>query len=78
LTAPSRPSQAIFERYLAGELSLTEAADALTALIRARKAAGADLSDLPLRRPAGAQLSAAGLARAQTLFEEMNRRSGAA
>ena len=72
MTHPSA-SHTIFERYLRQELSLEQAADALIDLIRERKASGADLSDLRLRKPAG--MSAADLARGEALLAEMNRRA---
>ena len=71
----SGDSQAIFERYLRQELSLTEAADALLALIRDRKASGENLAGMGLRKPAGAGLTLADHERANALFAELNRRA---
>ena len=76
MTHPSA-SEAIFERYLRHELSLEQAADALTELIRERKAGGGDFSDLALRKPAGMSGAAADPARGEALFAEMNRRAAA-
>ena len=69
-------SQAIFEQYLRGELSLDAAADALTALILQRKASGASTSDIGLVRPTGVHVTAMMLSRADALFDEMDRRAG--
>jgi len=70
-----RDSQAIFERYLRQELSLTEAADALLAQIRDRKASGESLAGMELRKPAGRGLTPADHERADALFAELNRRA---
>jgi hypothetical protein len=76
MTEPSE-GQAIFERYLREALSLTEAADALEALIRERKAAGTPVTDLALRRPDGITLSQATVERGADFVAEMNRRAAA-
>jgi hypothetical protein len=68
-------SQAIFEKYLARRLSLDEAADALTALILERKAAGGSPNDLSLRKPTGLALGESDVAHADALFAEMDRRA---
>ena len=77
MMAPLTSSKTIFDRYLQGELSLADAADAMIALLRERKATGASFADLPIKRPDAASPSAATLARAQALFDEIDRRIAA-
>lgn len=70
-------SQDIFERYLRGELSLADAADAVTALVMERKASGGGLAGLRVDKPEGVELDAGTVARADAFFDEMNRRGRA-
>lgn len=74
MTVAAVDSQAIFEQCLRGELTVAAAADALTGMIAARKAQGADVSDLGLEKP-DVTLSETALARGESLFAELNRRA---
>ena len=74
MTEP-RESQVIFERYVRGETTLEEAADALEARLRRRKAEGGEMSDLRILKPEGWRPSRAEHDRAEALFEELNRRA---
>jgi len=68
-------SQVVFEKYVRGELTLNDAADALEALLRQRKASGGDMSDLHIQKPRGWTPSEAEYERAEALMKEMNRRA---
>jgi hypothetical protein len=68
-------SQVLFEKYVRGDLALDDAADALEALLRQRKASGGDMSDLRIQKPDGWTPSEAEYERAEALMEEMDRRA---
>ena len=73
-SAPS--AQEIFESFLRGEISQSEAADALIAAIVAQKAGGVPVR-LQLAKPAGVVLSATDHERADGLLAEIDRRASA-
>ena len=69
--APS--PQAIFERYLHGELSRETAVEAIVTAMKDARATGARLA--PLHKPDNVALSASELDRAEALFAELDRRA---
>jgi hypothetical protein len=71
-------TQDIFERFLRGELSQKEAADAIIGLTIAHKAKGGRPGALAIQKPKGIPLSPADSVRAEALMAELDRRvSGA-
>jgi hypothetical protein len=70
-------TQAIFERFLQGQLSQAEAIDALIAAVRARKASGDSTDVLPIRPPVGITLSASDQSRAEALMASLDKRMSA-
>jgi hypothetical protein len=69
--APS--SQAIFERYLRGELSQETAVEAILAAMKDARAAGTRMA--PLHKPDNVALLTSDLDRADALFAELDRRA---
>lgn len=76
MTGPST-SQAIFDRFLEGQLSQAEAIDALVAAMRAQKASGDSTTPQPIRPPAGVTLSASDQARAEALMAALDEQMSA-
>ena len=73
---PEPPTtQDIFERFLRGELSQKQAADAIVGLTLAYKARGGHRGGIAIHKPRGVPLSAADAARAEALMAELNRRA---
>jgi len=73
---PEPPTtQDIFERFLRGELSQKEAADAIVGLTLAHKAKGGRPGAIAIHKRRGVPLSAADAARAEALMAELNRRA---
>jgi hypothetical protein len=74
----SLTTQEVFERFLRGELSQTEAADAIIGLTLAHKAKGGRPVGLAIQKPNGIPLSPADSARAEALMAELDRRASTA
>ncbi len=73
---PDSPTtQDIFERFLRGELTQREAADAIIGLTLAHKATGSRPGALAIHKPQGIPLSPADSARAEALMAELDRRA---
>jgi hypothetical protein len=66
--------QDVFERYLRGELSLGEAADAISTELLERKAAGQPMKGMSLQKPKGLEITPELTLRAEAFFDEMERR----
>jgi hypothetical protein len=73
--ADAPTTQQVFERFLRGELSQKEAADAIIGITVAHKAKGDRPGALAIQKPKGLPLSAADFARAEALMAELDRRA---
>jgi hypothetical protein len=74
----SLTTQEVFERFLRGDLSQNEAADAIIGLTLAHKAKGGHPGVLAIRKPKGVPLSPTDSARAEALMAELDRRASTA
>ena len=68
-------TQDIFERFLRGELSQEEAADAIIGLTLAHKAKGGRPTAIAIHKPRGIPLSPTDSARAEALMAELDKRA---